>query len=105
MKVTARFQVSAMLKLRSRPGVFVCGEVIEGAVRSDMTINWPIHGDAVGIAVPIRAVEFIDYSPGIAGVALSVRFEEDEEENEQLLRKFLEVGMIISVWEQDDSVR
>jgi hypothetical protein len=47
--------------------------------------------------IVIRDVEFIDYAPGVAGVALGVRFEQDEVEHEQLLRGLLEVGMVVTI--------
>jgi hypothetical protein len=95
--VEAHFRVSGVLKLQSRPGVYVCGEIVDGEVKRGMEIAWPIHGDAITTSVPIREVEFIDYAPGVAGIALGVRFAEDEAENEQFLRDFLEVGMVVSV--------
>ena len=93
----ARFRVSGLLKLQSRPGAFVCGEVVDGTVKPGMEIAWPLHGDALTMPVLVRWVEFIDYSPGVSGVALAIRFDEDEEENEQLLRDLLEVGMEVPV--------
>jgi hypothetical protein len=95
--IDARFRVSGLLKLQSRPGIFVCGEIIDGAVKAGMEISWPIHGDALTMPLLIRAVEFVEYAPGISGVALAIRFDEDEAENEQLLRDFLEVGTEVAV--------
>jgi hypothetical protein len=76
--VEGKFRVSGVLKLQSRSGVFVCGEIVDGGVKRGREIAWPIHGEAITTSVPIREVEFIDYAPGVAGVALGVRFDEDE---------------------------
>jgi hypothetical protein len=95
--VAARFRVSGVLKLRGRPGFFVCGEIIDGVVEEGMTLEWPIHGDAITEALLVRQVEFVDYWPGAAGIALGVRFDEEEAENEALLRQFLEVGMMVNI--------
>src|SRR5688500_10438444 len=96
--VAARFRVSGVLKLRSRPGLFICGELVDGTVREGMTIEWPIHGDAITTGLQVRQVEFVDYWPNASGLALGVRFDEEEEENEQFLRHFLEVGMVVNIW-------
>ena len=93
----ARFRVSGLLKLQSRPGAFVCGEVIEGTVKPGMEIAWPLHGDALTMPLRVSAVEFIDYSPGVSGVALAIQFDQDEAEQVQLLRDVLEVGMEVAV--------
>jgi hypothetical protein len=97
-KIAAHFRVGGVLKLRSRPGFFVCGEVVDGTVKEGMTIEWPIQGEAITAELVVRQVEFVDYWPGAAGVALGVRFDEEEEKNEQFLRHFLEVGMIVNIW-------
>jgi hypothetical protein len=97
--VACHFRISGILKLQSRPGVFVCGEVVDGTARAGMTIVWPVHGNAITTGVPVREVDFIDFAPGVSGVALGVRFEEEEEQNEQFLRDFLEVGMVVSLCE------
>jgi hypothetical protein len=94
--------VSGVLQLRSRPGFFVCGEVVDGTVKEGMTIEWPIHGETITAELLVRQVEFVDYWPGVAGVALGVRFEEEEDENERFLRHFLEVGMIVNIWPSVD---
>ena len=93
----ARFRISGLLKLQSRPGVFVCGEVVDGDVKQGMEILWPLHGDALTMPVVVRDVEFIDYAPGVSGIALGVRFDKDEAEHEQLLRDLLEVGMVVTI--------
>jgi hypothetical protein len=93
----ARFRVSGLLKLQGRPGAFVCGEILEGVVKAGMEIAWPLHGDALTMPVLVRAVEFIDYAPGVSGIALAIRFDDDEAEHEQLLRDLLEVGMEVVV--------
>ncbi len=93
----AHFRVSGLLKVQGRPGAFVCGEIVDGVVKRGMEILWPLHGDALTMPIAVRAVEFIDYSPGVAGVALGVRFDQDEAESEQLLRDLLEVGMVVTV--------
>ena len=82
----ARFRVSGLLKVRNRPGTFVCGEIIEGSVKPGMEIAWPLHGDALTMPLLVRSVEFIDYAPRISGIALAIRFDDDEAEHEQLLR-------------------
>ena len=99
--IACHFQVSGILKFQGRPGVFVCGEIVDGTAKAGMIIAWPIHGDAITSGVPVREVEVIDFAPGASGIALSVRFEDEEEENEQFLRDFLEVGMIVTLWELD----
>ena len=93
----AHFRVSGLLKLQSRTGAFVCGEVVDGEVKRGMEILWPIHGDALTMPVAVRDVEVIDYAPGASGIALGVGFDQDEVENEQLLRDLLEVGMIVTI--------
>jgi len=93
----ARFRISGLLKLGRRPGAYVCGEIVEGTVMPGMEIVWPLHGEALTMAVPIRGVEFLDYSPDVSGLALEVRFDDDEAENEQLLRDLIEVGMEVAV--------
>jgi len=100
--VACHFRISGILKLQSRPGVFVCGEVVDGIAKAGMTIVWPVHGDAITTGVPVREVEFVDFAPGVSGVALGLRFEDEEEQNEQFLRDFLEVGMLVSLCEPID---
>jgi hypothetical protein len=77
----AHFRISGILKLQSRPGVFVCGEVVDGTVKAGMIIVWPVHGDAITTGVPVREVQFVDFAPGVSGVALSVRFEDKNRTN------------------------
>jgi hypothetical protein len=89
--------VSGLLKLQSQPGLYVCGEIVDGVVEQGMEILWPLHGDKLTFPVVVRNVEFVDYSPGVSGIALGVRFEEDAHEHEQLLRDLLEVGMVVTV--------
>jgi hypothetical protein len=93
----AHFRVSGLLKLQSRPGTFVCGEIVDGEVKRGMEILWPIHGDALTMPVAVRDVECIDYAPGASGIALGVGFDRNEIENEQLLRDLFEVGMIVTI--------
>jgi hypothetical protein len=45
--VAAQFRASGILKLQSRPGIFVCGELIVGAVRPGMVIEWPTHAENI----------------------------------------------------------
>jgi hypothetical protein len=101
----ARFRVSGLLKLQSRPGAFVCGEIIEGTVKPGMEIAWPLHGDGLTMPLLVRAVEFIDYTPGVSGIALAIRFDEDEAEHEQLLRDLLEEGMEVAVRPASDAAK
>jgi hypothetical protein len=100
--IACHFRVSGILKFQGRPGVFVCGEMVDGTAKAGMIIAWPIHGDAITSGVPVREVEFIDFAPGVSGIALAIRFDDEEEENEQLLRDFLEVGMVVTLWELED---
>jgi hypothetical protein len=93
----ARFRIRGLLKLQSRPGAFVCGEIVEGTVKPGMEIVWPLHGEGLTMVIPVRAVEFVDYSPGVSAVALQISFEDDETESEQLLRDMIEVGMEVAV--------
>jgi hypothetical protein len=93
----ARFRVSGLLKLQSRPGIFVCGEIVQGTVKAGMEIIWPLHGEALTMAVPVCGVEFIDYAPGVSGIGLEVRFDDEDAENEQLLRDIVEVGIEVAV--------
>src|SRR6478609_6654418 len=93
----AHFRVSGILKLRSRPGLFICGEIVDGVVQEGMRIEWPIHGDAITTGLEVRQVEFVDYWPGVSGIALGVLFDEEEDENEQFLLRFLEVGMVVNI--------
>lgn len=64
-----------------------------------MIIAWPIHAHATSINMTVRAVEFVDYPRGVADVALGVRFDEEEPENEQILRDSFEVGMVVSIFQ------
>jgi hypothetical protein len=64
-----------------------------------MAIEWPIHCENLTMSLVVREVEFVDYSPGVAGLALFVQFEDDEVENESFLRELLEVGMVVRIWE------
>jgi hypothetical protein len=66
-------------------------------VKPGMEIAWPLHGDALTMPLMVRAVEFIDYAPGVSGIALAIQFDEDEAEQEQLLRDLLEVGMEVAI--------
>lgn len=84
--VGGEFRVSGILKLRSRRGVYACGENISGSLSARMVVVWPVHGRALTMDVPIRGVKFVDYSPGVAAVALAVQFDKSEFEHEQLLR-------------------
>jgi hypothetical protein len=97
--VVGHFRISGILKFQGRPGVFVCGEVVDGVAKAGTIIEWPIHGDSITTRVPVREVEFIDFAPGVSGVALSVRFEKEADEEEQFLRDFLEVGMVVKLWD------
>jgi hypothetical protein len=97
--VAAQFRISGVLKLRSRPGMFVCGEIVEGAVEAGMGLVWPIHGENIAELLRIHEVEHVDFWPAASGMALLVRFDEEPEENEDFLRQFLEVGMVVNILE------
>ena len=93
----AHFRVTGLLKLQSRPGTFVCGEVVDGVVMPGMEILWPLPGDGLTLPVVVRNVDVVDYAPEVSGIALDVRFDDEENEHEQLLRDLLEVGMVVTV--------
>ena len=77
--------------------MIVCGEIVEGTVKPGMEMIWPLHGDALTVAVPVHAVEHIDYAPGVSGIGLEVLFDEEESESEQFLRDMVDVGLEIAV--------
>jgi len=103
--VAAQFSVTGILKLRSRRGIFVCGEVLSGIVTAGVKLEWPIHRGNTGTALLVREVEYVDYGPGVACVALVVQFDEDAVQKEQSLRESLEVGMVVRVCDLTSTLR
>jgi hypothetical protein len=101
----ARFRVNRLLKLSQRDGVFVCGDVLEGAVAAGMVIDWPIHGDALTMTVAVDTVDYLDLdrAAGKVEVALGIRFEDEPDAEEELRRYFLEPGMLVTVRGSDTS--
>ena len=75
----------------------MCGEIVDGEVKRGMEIQWPLHGEVLTMPIAVREIEFIDYAPGTSGIALGVRFDDDEAKSEQLIRDLLEVGMIVTI--------
>ncbi len=77
--------------------MFVCGEIVEGAIEAGMGIVWPIHGEKITDLLRIHEVEHVDFWPVASGLALLVRFDVDPTETEDVFRQFLEVGMVVEI--------
>jgi hypothetical protein len=92
----ARFRVNGFLSLGM--GFYVCGEIVEGAVRVGMALLWPMPGDDITIELVVRSVDFVDYPGGDPCIALGVSFDPDERaDSERMLRELCDEGMVIDV--------
>jgi hypothetical protein len=79
LEPSARFRVNRILKLQTREGIYLCGDVVDGTIRAGMSVLWPLHGETVTIPARIRAIEYLDLDRRTerAEVALAIRLEED----------------------------
>lgn len=75
----ATFLVQSKLRLRSRPGFYLLGEVVSGTVQAGMVANILLDGGAYTPA-PIVGVEFVDFSDGKSLTALHIRCAANEDE-------------------------
>ena len=70
----ATFRVNRVLRLRGRPGVFLCGEVLSGVVKTGMVLHWPAPGSALTSPITVLSIDHLDLDrqAGVAETALGI---------------------------------
>jgi hypothetical protein len=90
----ATFIVQSKLRLRSRPGFYLLGEIASGTVRAGMVANIWLDGGAYTPA-PIVGIEFVDFSDGKSLTALHIKCA--NEDDERLLEELCPQGETIEI--------
>lgn len=72
LSAMATFLIQSKLRIRSRPGFYLLGEIVAGTVEAGMVANIWLDGGA-SMPVPIVAIEFVDFSDGQGLIALHIQ--------------------------------
>jgi hypothetical protein len=74
----ATFLVRSKLRLSTRSGLFLVGEITSGTIRAGMVVR--VGAERGFTEVTVAAVEFVDHSGGHAEVALRIACKDPDEE-------------------------